>query len=480
MNEIKFKTNDESDELNVEEIMNKIRNNVRKKYGFNSQTFSAGNSSGFDQQNCSVVSTNNFKEYCEYANSNHDIMNKNYYISSHRPFIGKFLVEGRKIVHGEVKRYVDISFLEQNNFNANILKIVEKLITQHSMFEAKLNDVEVRFNNIEKKSNVIESRFSYVDERFNNVECRFNNNERMIGDIEGRFNNVEFRFNKVECMLKDIEGQFNYIHERFNNIEYKFNDMEYRFNDMEYKFSNIQSRFKNIKKWSNNNRIKLNNVESRSNDAETKFQLEDKIKELGEGVKTTSWTELYSGDVTEQDLVDNISYHEFFIELIKEYSELSAAGRPAKIIEVGLGNGTMSVYFSRDCKYDVYGIDNNIQVLNHNITINKNLGGYAKFMLVDAFDLDLFQKKFFDVSFSQGTLEHFDNSSIIQLIRKQLEVSKYVIFSVPSINWPTRELGNERKMSLEDWKVILKDVGFNLLELKYYKDDLHIVGVITS
>ena len=189
---------------------------------------------------------------------------------------------------------------------------------------------------------------------------------------------------------------------------------------------------------------------------------------------------MYSGDITEEDLVNNIRYHEFFIELIKKYSELSAASRPARIMEVGLGNGTMSIYFSRDCNYDVYGIDNDIHVLNHNRKINKNLGGHAKFMLVDAFDLDLFQKKFFDVSFSQGTLEHFDNSSIIQLIHKQLEVSKYVLFSVPSLNWPTREFGNERKMSLEDWKVILKNDGFNVVELEYYKDDLHIVAVITD
>ena len=138
MNEIMCKTNAENDELTVEEIMNKIRNNIRKRYGFNSQTFSEGNISGFDQNNFSVVPTDNLIQYFEYAKSNHDIMNKNYYISSHRPFIGKFLIEGRKIVHGEVKRYVDTSLVEQNNFNANILKTVEELINQLSMVEGKL------------------------------------------------------------------------------------------------------------------------------------------------------------------------------------------------------------------------------------------------------------------------------------------------------------------------------------------------------
>lgn len=409
--EIMSKFDNESEELTVEEIMNKIRNNVRKRYGVTNQIYSEINGLGSCSQSCSESPTFDLKVDFEYANSNCNVMNKNYYISSHRPFVGQFLVKGRKLVHGEVKRYVDTSFSNQNNFNLSILKIVEKLISQ-------LSRVEIRLNNIETK---------------------FNDNETKSSEIENRLNNAEIKCGNFESMLNNADN-------RLNNIEMKFKEIETKFTK--------------------------NEIVSK--------KIENRIKEFDRDAEKTAWAELYSAEITEQDLVNNISYHEFFIELIKKYSKLSAAGRPARIIEVGLGNGTMSVYFSRDCNYDVYGIDNDIQVLNHNIKLNKKLGGYAKFMLVDAFDLNLFQEKFFDVSFSQGTLEHFENSSIVQLIRKQLDVSKYVIFSVPSINWPTRELGNERKMSLEDWKVILEDNGFNLLDLEYYKDDLHIVGVITG
>ncbi len=31
-----------------------------------------------------------------------------YGISSHRPLIGRFLIKGRRLVHGEVRRYVDL------------------------------------------------------------------------------------------------------------------------------------------------------------------------------------------------------------------------------------------------------------------------------------------------------------------------------------------------------------------------------------
>ena len=105
---------------------------------------------------------------------------------------------------------------------------------------------------------------------------------------------------------------------------------------------------------------------------------------------------------------------------------------------------------------------------------------HIEFMRIDAFNLDLFKYKFFDVAFSQGTIEHFDNESIIQLISKQLAIAKYVIFSVPSVNWPSREFGNERKMSIDAWKGLLSNEEFNVISLEYYNKDLHIVGVITN
>jgi hypothetical protein len=130
--------------------------------------------------------------------------------------------------------------------------------------------------------------------------------------------------------------------------------------------------------------------------------------------------------------------------------------------------------------YDVFGIDNDVDVLRYCIYNNKQLGGYAKFLLLDAFDLNILKKKEFDVAFSQGTLEHFDNKSIIKLLLKQLEIAHYVVFSVPSVNWTTREIGNERKMTLEEWRTLLNEGRFNILNLEYYKEDLHIVGVLSE
>ena len=197
-------------------------------------------------------------------------------------------------------------------------------------------------------------------------------------------------------------------------------------------------------------------------------------------IDITKWSKLYSNDISEKDLMNNIEYHSYFIDLIRKYAKISAKLKIPKIIEIGLGNGTMSIFFSRNELCEVYGIDNDIEVLRYCIKNNKKLGGYAKFLLLDAFDLNLLKKKEFDVAFSQGTLEHFDNESIIKILSKQLEIATFVVFSVPSVNWATREIGNERKMSLDEWRTLLNEGGFNRLDLEYYKDNMHIVGVISN
>lgn len=197
-------------------------------------------------------------------------------------------------------------------------------------------------------------------------------------------------------------------------------------------------------------------------------------------IDITKWSKLYSKDISEKDLVDNIEYHSYFIDLIRKQAKLSAKLKIPKIIEIGVGNGTMSIFFSRNELYEVYGIDNDIDVLRYCINNNKQLGGYAKFLFMDAFDLNILKKQEFDVAFSQGTLEHFDNESIIKLLSMQLKIANYIVFSVPSVNWATREIGDERKMTLDEWRTLLNEGGFNILDLEYYKEDLHIVGVISN
>ena len=86
-----------------------------------------------------------------------------------------------------------------------------------------------------------------------------------------------------------------------------------------------------------------------------------------------------------------------------------------------------------------------------------------------------------DIVYSQGLLEHFDNEGIVALLTEQLEFArKGLIFSIPSINYPNQDYGDERLLDLFEWEKILSPFGDKLVELYYYDQKLHIMGMIAK
>lgn len=162
------------------------------------------------------------------------------------------------------------------------------------------------------------------------------------------------------------------------------------------------------------------------------------------------WGKYYNKIPTLKEYLGNLLTHaEFLEEIIKE--------NPKRILEVGIGTGGMSIFLSH-LGYEVIGIDNDRNVLKNAKKLNKKLNGNAKFLYCDAFKLDKkFPKNFFDVVFSQGFFEHFGNEEIKELLNKQLKLAKKaVIFSVPSKYYGQKDFGNERLMSVKEWRKILK------------------------
>jgi O-antigen chain-terminating methyltransferase len=96
----RFETNKNGTEekaINVEQIMEKLRENICKRK--ESTICSAGDIGDF-QRNLSTLQTDdgNIQKDFEYINSNWDTKNNSYFISSHRPIVGKFLIRGRELV----------------------------------------------------------------------------------------------------------------------------------------------------------------------------------------------------------------------------------------------------------------------------------------------------------------------------------------------------------------------------------------------
>jgi SAM-dependent methyltransferase len=173
-----------------------------------------------------------------------------------------------------------------------------------------------------------------------------------------------------------------------------------------------------------------------------------------------SWHEYYREKLTIPQFLTNLNAHSILFEKITEENP-----NRMKVLEVGVGTGSMSIFLSW-LGYEVVGIDNNKKVLEQAKRNVKRFNGKVKLVLCDAFFLS---EKFgdeFDVAFSQGLLEHFNDEEISSLVDEQLKVAKTVYFSVPSYFYPQQDFGNERLMTVEEWKTILKK--FNLNFIDYY------------
>lgn len=134
-----FEINDE--EVNVEEIMRKIRENIskRKEQG----TYP----SPIDEVNQQLISSQKLPmgeirgevaDDLAALNRSCDIQNNSYVISSHRPIVGKVLIKGREVVHGEVRRYVDPMVFKQIAFNQSASKVLNNTANRLSIIENEI------------------------------------------------------------------------------------------------------------------------------------------------------------------------------------------------------------------------------------------------------------------------------------------------------------------------------------------------------
>lgn len=159
------------------------------------------------------------------------------------------------------------------------------------------------------------------------------------------------------------------------------------------------------------------------------------------------WSKYYKREITLDLYIRNLCGQREFLTAIVD----SGAKR---ILEVGAGTGTMSVFLSQ-LGLQVTTLDNDPKILEIAHTVKKRFSGSNQIVKGDAFGLP-FADNSFDLVFHQGLLEHFSNEKIHQLLSEQLRVAPIVILSVPNSYYPKRDLGDERLMNKTTWESILK------------------------
>lgn len=124
--------------IDVEEIMAEIRENIRRRK--ESGLYPADQvSPGVPDGAVGGGSRSAIDRDLVYLSDNWNIKDFDYFISSHRPVTGKFLVKGRELVHGEVRRYVDPAFWRQSEFNGSAVRVFNDM-------QSRLADLEDRLH----------------------------------------------------------------------------------------------------------------------------------------------------------------------------------------------------------------------------------------------------------------------------------------------------------------------------------------------
>ena len=160
-----------------------------------------------------------------------------------------------------------------------------------------------------------------------------------------------------------------------------------------------------------------------------------------------NWHNYYHKPISFYSYFGNIFAHKTFImSILKE--------KPRRVLEIGSGSGTMSIFLSYFVK-EVISIDNNKRLLEICRGNNRKFSGKAIFKSGDAFELP-FESNSFDVVFSQGLLEHFNKSDIIKILDEHTRVGETAVISVPNDNHIKEGIGGEVRWSKAQWDELLK------------------------
>lgn len=153
-----------------------------------------------------------------------------------------------------------------------------------------------------------------------------------------------------------------------------------------------------------------------------------------------------------------------------------------KILEIGCARGKQLIYFAREFGYDVYGIDyspKGVELANQNL---KSAGIDGTILCEDVF-ITSFKEESFDIVYSMGLIEHFQNpSDIIDAHIKLLKKGGKLIMTVPNFSGvfyltlikvlgKKRELLATHNLSIIDKEALneaLRGRGIKILTLNYF------------
>jgi SAM-dependent methyltransferase len=173
----------------------------------------------------------------------------------------------------------------------------------------------------------------------------------------------------------------------------------------------------------------------------------------------SKWSEFYQqrlNDTYRSHLQER--YRPFLNEIIKASLRL-VNNTSLTFGEFGCGAGNISILLSKMMPFSTHHLlDNDPDMLSLcQKNINNLIEGTSSqrnFTLRQHDILVSSNLPEFDIIFSHGVLEHFNDRDINEIIRIQKQLSNNIIHYVPGLLHGTPSFGDERLMTVEDWQRI--------------------------
>lgn len=417
------------DEVNVEEIMKKIREKIQKK-GIEAypKEFSIIQNDPPIQE---FYNEDSIKNDLEYINSNWDIQNNSYLISSHRPAVGKVLIKGRELVHGEVRRYIAPIVQKQTIFNESTVSILNNMA-----------------GNVSSLNNNVEQMKPITDLKIGRLKSDMDNKiEQMKLDTD----------NKIEQMKLDID----------NKLEQLKSDIDSRIRTQIDTFVSLTNSDIEKKSW-------LSNLLDRKIDA----QLNNHGVEISENKKLES----------SEDKNSKLNY--FVFEERFRGSRVEIKQRQLKyldyfkgcksVLDIGCGRGEF-LELMKENDINAQGLDTDANMVN--FCKSKEL----RVNLIDAISfLEQVEDNSLDGIFINQVVEHLEPDYLIKMLKMCYQKLMYGYFIIVETVNPLSfasfvnfyiDLSHIRPVHPETLRFLFEVAGFREIELKFYapvKDEIRL------
>ncbi len=181
----------------------------------------------------------------------------------------------------------------------------------------------------------------------------------------------------------------------------------------------------------------------------------------------SKWSDLYEEEISKTTIEayvnEKLRTKKEIIKLIDKYV------KNGSVLELGSGTGVLACKISSMGK-SVIALDRDADMISLS---KKYFEGYFKdcdITYINKDIMDFKSKDKIDVIYSIGILEHYSDDEIIKLLNKQLSISDYVIFGIPTRYFDENKkmYGNERYLRIKDWRVLITKTNGELIEESHY------------